>query len=188
MSSVIISGDTSGAITVSAPAVAGTNTLTLQAATATNAVNTAGTSQPTTSGTSVTFTGIPSWARRVTITPIGVSFAVADTHRIQLVTSSTVTSGYLSSAFTPNTNNNTSTTSFILLGTAQATTFSGVITLCLSTGNTWALSSTIGGASAGNTSFAAGYIALGAALTGFVYSGVGGQTLNAGSINILIEG
>jgi hypothetical protein len=33
MSSVIISGDTSGAITVSAPAVAGTNTATLPAAT-----------------------------------------------------------------------------------------------------------------------------------------------------------
>jgi len=188
MSSVIISGDTSGAITVSAPAVSGTNTLTLQAATATSSVNTVGTSQPTTSGTSVTFTGIPSWAKRVTITPIGVSFASSDTHRIQLVTSSTVTSGYLSSAFTPNTNNATSTTSFVLLGVAQATTFSGVITLVLSTGNTWALSSVIGGSSAGNTSFAAGYIALGSALTGFVYSGVGGQTLNAGSINILIEG
>ena len=188
MSSVIISGDTSGQITVSAPAVSGTNTLTLQAATATNAVNTVGTSQATTSGTSVTFTGIPSWARRVTITPIGVSFAVADTHRIQLVTSSTVTTGYVSSAFTPNTNNASATTSFILLGVAQASTFSGVITLVLSTGNTWALSSIIGGSAGLNASFAAGYIALGATLTGFVYSGVGGQTLNAGSINVLYEG
>jgi hypothetical protein len=35
MSSVVISGDTSGAITLSAPAVAGTNTLTLPATTAT---------------------------------------------------------------------------------------------------------------------------------------------------------
>jgi hypothetical protein len=35
MSSVVISGDTSGAITLSAPAVAGTNTLTLPAATGT---------------------------------------------------------------------------------------------------------------------------------------------------------
>jgi hypothetical protein len=35
MSSVIISGDTSGAITLSAPAVAGTNTITLPAATGT---------------------------------------------------------------------------------------------------------------------------------------------------------
>ena len=40
MSSVIISGDTSGAITLSAPAVAGTNTLTLPATTGTVLVNT----------------------------------------------------------------------------------------------------------------------------------------------------
>jgi hypothetical protein len=33
MSSVVISGDTSGAVTLAAPAVAGTNTLTLPAAT-----------------------------------------------------------------------------------------------------------------------------------------------------------
>ena len=150
---------------------------------------TSGTSQASTSGTSVTFTGIPSWAKRVTITPIGVSFAVADTHRIQLVTSGgTVAAGYLSSAFTPNTNNASSTTSFILLGVAQTSTFSGVITLVLSTGNTWALNSIIGGSSSLNTSIGAGHIALGSALTGLVYSGVGGQTLNAGSINIMYEG
>ena len=42
MSSVVISGDTSGAITVSAPAVAGTNTLTLQAVTGTVALQSDG--------------------------------------------------------------------------------------------------------------------------------------------------
>jgi len=39
MSSVVISGDTSGAITLSAPAVAGTNTITLPAATGTAMVS-----------------------------------------------------------------------------------------------------------------------------------------------------
>jgi len=39
MSSVIISGDTSGAITLSAPAVAGTNTITLPASTGTVQIN-----------------------------------------------------------------------------------------------------------------------------------------------------
>ncbi len=39
MASLVLTGDTSGQVTISAPAVAGTNTLTLQAATATNAVN-----------------------------------------------------------------------------------------------------------------------------------------------------
>ena len=41
MSSVVISGDTSGAVTVSAPAVAGTTTLTLPATTGNVLVSTA---------------------------------------------------------------------------------------------------------------------------------------------------
>lgn len=45
MSSVVISGDTSGAITLSAPAVAGTNTITLPASTGTVALTTTGLSQ-----------------------------------------------------------------------------------------------------------------------------------------------
>jgi hypothetical protein len=43
MSSVVISGDTSGAITLAAPAVAGTNTLTLPAVTGTLVTSNAGT-------------------------------------------------------------------------------------------------------------------------------------------------
>lgn len=39
MSSIVVSGDTSGAITIAAPAVAGTNTLTLPASTGTVALN-----------------------------------------------------------------------------------------------------------------------------------------------------
>jgi hypothetical protein len=41
MSSIVISGDTSGAITLSAPAVAGTNTITLPAVTGNSLVSTA---------------------------------------------------------------------------------------------------------------------------------------------------
>ena len=41
MSSVVISGDTSGAITLAAPAVAGTNTITLPAVTGNSLVSTA---------------------------------------------------------------------------------------------------------------------------------------------------
>lgn len=64
MSSVVISGDTSGAITLSAPAVAGTNTLTLPAKTATIATLTTpsfattigvGGATASTSGAGITF-------------------------------------------------------------------------------------------------------------------------------------
>jgi hypothetical protein len=57
MSSVVISGDTSGAITLSAPAVAGTNTITLPAATGTAVVT--GTT-PTLNGITFPATQVPS--------------------------------------------------------------------------------------------------------------------------------
>jgi hypothetical protein len=57
MSSVIISGDTSGAITLSAPAVAGTNTITLPAATGTVVLT--GTT-PTLNGITFPATQVPS--------------------------------------------------------------------------------------------------------------------------------
>ena len=149
---------------------------------------TSGTSQASTSGTSVTFSGIPSWAKRITVTVVGVGFAVNDIHRIQLVTSGgTATTGYLSSAWTANTNNASSTSSFYLLGTGQTSTFSGIATLCLSTGNTWTFSSCVGGTSNSNISIGSGHVVLSSAVTGFIYSGNGGQTFNAGSINILYE-
>ncbi len=53
MASLVLTGDTSGQVTIAAPAVAGTNTLTLQAATATNAVNILATAVTSTSGTSI---------------------------------------------------------------------------------------------------------------------------------------
>ena len=97
MSSVVISGDTSGAVTVAAPAVAGTNTLTLQAATATNAINTLATAVASTSGTSIDFTNLPSWIKRITVMFSGVSLSASANLLIQLGVSGTPeTSGYTS--------------------------------------------------------------------------------------------
>jgi hypothetical protein len=149
---------------------------------------TQGTSQASTSGTSVTFSGIPSWAKRITVTTVGVGFTVGDIHRIQLVTSGgTAITGYLSSSWTANTNNASSTSSFYLTAINQTSTFSGVATICLSTGNTWTFSSCVGGTANNNISIGSGYVVLSSAVTGLIYSGNNGQTLNAGSINILYE-
>jgi hypothetical protein len=167
--------------TLTSPTIGGTPVMSAS-------VITSGTSQASTSGTSVTFSGIPSWAKRITVTTVGVGFAVSDIHRIQLVTSGgTAITGYLSSAWTANTNNASSTSSFYLIGTGQTSTFSGIATLCLSTGNTWTFSSCVGGTSNSNISIGSGHVVLSSAVTGFIYSGNGGQTLNAGSINILYE-
>jgi hypothetical protein len=72
MASLVLSGDTSGSITVAAPAVSGSNTQTLAAVTGTLAPIVSGTAV-TATGTSVDFTGIPSWVKRVTVMFSGVS-------------------------------------------------------------------------------------------------------------------
>lgn len=76
MSSIVVSGDTSGAITIAAPAVAGTNTLTLPANTGTVVTNASpgtilqvvsATKTDVSSTTSATYADIPSLS--VSITP-----------------------------------------------------------------------------------------------------------------------
>lgn len=96
MASLVLSGDTSGSITVSAPAVSGSNTQTLVATTGTLAPIVSGTAQASTSGTSIDFTGIPSWVKRITVMFQGVSTNGSNDIQIQLGTSSGFTiSGYL---------------------------------------------------------------------------------------------
>lgn len=71
--SPVLNGSTSGTLTIAAPAVAGTNTQTLVAATGTLAPLISATAQASTSGTSIDFTGIPSWVKRITVMFSGVS-------------------------------------------------------------------------------------------------------------------
>jgi len=94
MSSVVISGDTSGTVTLAAPAVAGTSTLTLQAATATSAVNTLGTAVTCAGQTSIDFTGLPSWIKRITVLLRSVSTSGTSLMQIQIGSGSFDTSGY----------------------------------------------------------------------------------------------
>lgn len=194
MSSVIISGDTSGAITVSAPAVAGTNTLTLQAATATSAVNTRATAVASTSGTAIDFTALPSWIKRITVMFNETSLSNTDNLLIQLGTGSTTytTSGYVS---TSNAYSNASATSGISSTTGFAVTVassaaniaSGTLTLINISGNTWVSSHThkIGTTTVGS---GGGSVTLGAVLTAVRITSTGTATFDAGTINILYEG
>ena len=193
MSSVVISGDTSGAITVSAPAVAGTNTLTLQAATATSAVNTLGTAVASTSGTSIDFTSIPSWVKRITVMFQGVSTSGTSLPIIQLGTGSTTytTSGYVGSTTDASTTVSTvaHNTGVPLQGAgAAATVMQGAVVISNITGNVWSSFGVIGRSNTTNTSMIGGTISLAAALTAVRITTVNGtDTFDAGSINILYE-
>jgi hypothetical protein len=101
MSSISIAGDTSGSISLTVPSVAGTNTVTIPAVTGTavisgqNSAITAGTAVASTSGTSIDFTSIPSWVKRITVMIAGVSTNGSSIIQIQLGDSGGVeTSGY----------------------------------------------------------------------------------------------
>jgi hypothetical protein len=62
---------------------------------------TSGTAQTTTSGSSIDFTGIPSWVKRITVMFSGVSTSGTSKKLVQLGTSSgPETSGYLAGCFT----------------------------------------------------------------------------------------
>jgi hypothetical protein len=194
MSSVIISGDTSGQITVSAPLVAGTNTLTLQAATATNAVNTLATAVATTSGTSIEFTALPAWVKRITMTFSGVSTNGTSNYLIQLGTGSTTytTSGYAGSGSlvaAASVATARSTAGLFLRVNAASSITHGQAVITLLTGNTYSMTGTLGDSVNDQLYIGGSSIALAAALTAIRITTVNGtDAFDAGSVNILYEG
>lgn len=190
MSSVVISGDTSGSVVVAAPAVAGTNTLTLQAATATSAVNTLGTAVASTSGTSIDFTGLPNWIKRITVIFSGVSTNGTSNYLIQLGDAGGIeNTGYTSTAITDGGSSGVLTAGFavIFANTAAALQY-GRIEINLLTGTTWVASGNVGN-NGGNVSSMYGNKALSDVLDRVRITTVGGtDVFDAGSVNILYEG
>jgi len=190
MSSVIISGDTSGAITVSAPAVAGTNTLTLQAATATNAVNKLETAVASTSGTSIDFTSLPSWIKRITVMLAGVSSNGTSNFQVQIGAGSIDATSY-TSVVSAGAGAYTSTTGFILTGVISAAlSRNGTCVLTSVGSNLWVASSVIANSDTTyTTSIGAGQKTLSGTLDRVRITTVNGiDTFDAGSVNLLLEG
>jgi hypothetical protein len=159
-----------------------------------------GTAQASTSGTSITFTGIPSWVKRITISISNLTSAATQTsvNIIQLGTGATptyTTTGYLGSAgqFVSTTSAAAAFTTGFGISATNAANFikSGIVTLTLVdlATNTWAFS--FGGSvSTGTTAglVGGGYIALAGALTAVQLTTVNGtDTFATGKINIQYE-
>jgi hypothetical protein len=192
MASLVLTGDTSGQVTIAAPAVAGTTTLTLQAATATSAVNTLATSVASTSGTSIDFTSLPSWIKRITVMFQGVSTNSTSNHLIQLGAGSVTSSGYTSlglrlvNAASPS--SASSTAGFILGDIASASAaIVGHMVITNISGNIWVAS---GYGSYGAGGFInGGSISLGGTLDRVRITTINGtDVFDAGSVNLLLEG
>ena len=191
MSSVILTGDTSGTLTLSAPLVAGTNTLTLAAATGTLSPLVSATAQASTSGTSIDFTGIPSYAKRITVMLNAVSVSGTSVPLIQLGSGSVTTTGYdaVGSGYGVAIGTTTYTTGFgITDASTAAAAFSGMLILTNVSGNIWAASG-IFKRTTGVGANAAGVITLSGTIDRVRITTVNGtDTFDAGSINIMYEG
>jgi hypothetical protein len=152
-----------------------------------------GTVQNSTSGTAVTFTGIPGRAKKVTLIFNGVSTSTDAHILVQLgVGSAPTTSGYangysvLSTPFDGNSYSATSSTGVPVFNQAGFTS-TGQIVFTNITGNTWVASgSFVTGSGTGGHFTSGGSIALSGAI-GMIRATVGTGTFDLGSMNILIE-
>lgn len=192
MSSLNIAGDTSGVIALTAPAVAGNNNITLQAATATMGINTLGTSVPYTSFTTTTyheFTNVPSWAKRITVLFSGISTSGTNNYLVQIGTGGvTAITGYASTSQQGATSA-TATSGFIASqGVAAARVVYGSMQIYLVSPYVYVASSIL------SDYTAAAHIGGGGINLGGVIDRVRVTTVNtvdtfdAGSVNILYEG
>ena len=190
MASVVINGDTSGGITLSAPAVAGSNTQTLVAATGNITPLISGTAQASTSGTSIDFTGIPSWVKRITVMISGVSSNGTSNFQVQIGAGSVDATSY-TSVTSAGAGAYTSSTGFLLTGVISAAlSRNGHCVLTLVGSNVWVASSVIANSDTTyTTSIGAGTKTLSGTLDRVRITTVNGtDTFDAGTINIMYEG
>jgi hypothetical protein len=153
------------------------------------------TSVAATSGTSIGFTALPSWVKRITVQLQGVAVSATSTLIVQLGTGATptyTTTGYISSGnLAVNAASNaviSDTGSFIIMDLTTASLVSGVITITNINSNSWVENFNLK-RTAGSTGSGAGDVSLGAVLTAVrVTTSAGTATFTAGTINILYEG
>jgi hypothetical protein len=186
---IVLNGATSGNVTIDANAISGTSVITLPVGSGTFPLMTLSTAVATTSGTSINFTDIPSWAKKITVMFNGVSTNGTSPVQIQLGTGGTptyTTSGYLSYVVY-NGGASSSTTGLVTMGIGSGDTRSGQMILSTSGSNAW--SENCGYAVGTNGGAGGGGITLAAALTAVRITTVNGtDTFDAGLVNILMEG
>jgi hypothetical protein len=156
-------------------------------------VITQGTAVASTSGTAIDFTGIPSWAKKITVMLNGVSTNGTSPLRVQLGTSGgIVTSGYLSigSQISSVSAGSATYTDGLSIGNTitAAITLQGSCSVSNLTGNTWVAQGAFYGTDT-TTKYVAGSVSLSGTLDRIRITAQNGtNTFDAGTINIQYEG
>jgi hypothetical protein len=200
--SIVLLGSTSGSCTLQEQAVAGTSVLTLPVGTGTvvaNNVNSAivsGTSVTAATGspTSIDFTSIPSWVKRITVMFSGVStngtaniqIQLGDAGGIEATGYLTASSRFQDAAAVVTTN---PTTGFGIITIASGALVNGLINISLlnSSTNLWSASGTFGRSDTAQSLIVSGSKSLSDVLTQVRITANGTDTFDAGTINILYE-
>lgn len=151
---------------------------------------TLGAAQATTSGTAFDFTGIPSWAKRLTLTIVGVSTNGTSPVRVQLGDAGGVeTSGYISLASVMGVGNASSTDGFDHYATAAASEANGIYMFVTTGSNKWNCIGNYGFGTAVNPGVINGTKTLSGTLDRIRLTTVNGtDAFDAGSVNIMYEG
>jgi hypothetical protein len=148
----------------------------------------AGTAVASTSGTSIDFTSIPSWVKRITVMFSAVSTNGGSIIQVQIGSGSVTTSGY-ASYYSTNGASGTITSGFYTSyrGDAANALRGNVVITNISTNNYVAMG-VVGGGSSNDVTSSSGSVALGGVLDRVRITTVNGtDTFDAGSINILYE-
>jgi len=156
---------------------------------------TSGTAVASTSGTSIDFTSIPSWVKRITVMLNGVSSNGSSGYQVQLGDSGGVeTTGYSSaSAYLGSSTSGANSTTGLLINNSlnSSNTFAGAIYISKLNGNTYVATGSLIYESTSPTSFvvlSTGTKTLSDTLTQVRITTVNGtDTFDAGTINILYE-
>lgn len=154
---------------------------------------TLGAAQASTSGTSIDFTGIPSWVKRVTVMFSGVSTSGTSAKLVQLGAGSVTATGYLGGSQivqqATGFSGFYSTAGVPINSVSAADTIAGNLVFNLLGSNAWSASGTFfNNSSPGQTCYSAGSVTLSGTLDRIRITTVNGtDTFDAGSINILYE-
>jgi hypothetical protein len=170
--------------TLTSPAIGGTPTGV--------GVLTSGTVVASTSGTSIDFTSLPSWIKRITVMFAGVSTNGSSPIQIQIGTSGGIqTTSYTSGAWIANTSNGNSTTGLLITNGGGSTyLWDGMayLTLLNSATGLFTFNSIFSGSVSGINSIGGGAKTLSGTLDRVRITTVNGtDTFDAGSVNILYE-
>jgi hypothetical protein len=169
-----------------------TSTGTIASSTGTIYPTVLGTAIATTSGTTVDYTGIPSWVTRITMIFSAVSTSGASLPMVQIGSGSFVTTGYpcVGGAITNSAQGVAAyTTGFTIRNSASAAgSVYGQLTLNNLTGNTWVCTATMSDTNDIRLIWLGGSLTLSGVLDRVRLTTVNGtDTFDAGTVNILYE-